>query len=85
MLSTPLAVPITPVCWSTPRKTKPSEVQVLLTEELQDDESGDDEDFIPYYEKQTGQGIEKDEVTVLNNLKNCLALTILSKFTSPRN
>lgn len=62
MLSTPLAVPIPPVPWSTSKKTKPSEVQVLLTEELQEDESGEDEEYIPHYEKQNA---EKDEVCSL--------------------
>lgn len=57
-----LAVPIPPVAWSTPIKTKPSEVQVLLTEDLQEDESGEDEEYIPHIEQDT----EKEEVSVLN-------------------
>lgn len=53
MLSTSPSVPIPPVVWSTPKKNPPSEVQVLLTEDLQEDESGEDEEYIPHYKKET--------------------------------
>lgn len=57
--STPLKVPIPPVAWSTPKKTLTSEVQKLLSEDLQEDESGEDEEYLPHEEQET----EKDEVS----------------------
>lgn len=51
-------MPIPPVAWSTPKKHPRSEVQVLLTEDLQEDESGEDEEYIPHYGKRN----EKEEV-----------------------
>lgn len=46
--TTPLGVPLPPIAWSTPRKKLKSGVRVLLSEELQDDESGEDEEYIPH-------------------------------------
>lgn len=56
LLSTPSAVPIPSGAWSTPKKTLPSGVQVLLSEDLQEEESGEDEEYIPHKEQKT----EKD-------------------------
>lgn len=56
--STPLVTPIPSVTWSTPKKTPRSEVHVLLSEDLQEEESGEDEEYIPHEEQET----EKDEV-----------------------
>lgn len=61
MLSaSPSSVPILPIGWSTPKNISKSEVEVLLGADLQEEESGEDDEYVPHEDLDT----ERDEVNI---------------------